>query len=78
MKLTSTMTIRDAVLALSKGNPGALSVLAQVCQKSPESLYYLDAKGIYGSDIWSLYKDNDQNIDKLITALAKEELHARP
>ena len=62
---TSTL---DMISILSDGNPGAMVAMmavANVAEKTdPDSalmvfgpLYALDINGIYGSDIWVLYKD---------------------
>ncbi|KKM06858.1 hypothetical protein LCGC14_1739770, partial [marine sediment metagenome] len=58
----------DAIVKMSEGNPGALSVCMQLLTKIAEidpdltmgglsTLLLLDTLGIYGSEIWMLYKD---------------------
>ncbi len=65
-RITLEDTTLSAMMKLSEGNPGALSVLsrclneAQTIDPIPEpimGLLMLDTFGIYGSDIWILYKD---------------------
>lgn len=66
-RLQLFMDIPQAIIALSEGNPGAITVLSQavsqVSQIDPDNilgalgfLLQLDSAGIYGSDIWVLYK----------------------
>lgn len=61
-------TTLSAVQKLSEGNPGAITVLMEIILKGgpidPQSAFKewtglmgLDSHGIYGSDIWVLYKD---------------------
>lgn len=61
-------TTMDIYMKLSEGNPGAVSVLAQVTKGytkiDPDSalaslspLLSFDSHGIYGSKIWLLWKD---------------------
>lgn len=61
-------TMIDALYKVSEGNPGALNVLVQTVKTSavidPDDafgdigpLLSLDSYGIYGSNIWILYKD---------------------
>lgn len=58
----------DKVVKMSEGNPGAMNVCVQLLETSAKtdpdsvlgslsSLLSLDILGIYGSDIWKLYKD---------------------
>lgn len=67
-RLTLTMSGMDMVVALSDGNPGAVTVLMEMISKGrvidPQSAFgpftgflSLDTYGIYGSNIWLLYKD---------------------
>jgi len=61
-------TIQDIVVKLAEGNPGALSVCVQMLTETEKidpdailkglsGLLMLDTLGIYGSEIWILYKD---------------------
>jgi len=67
-RLKLEMSISDAVLALSEGNPGAIKVLTDSIQRNheidPVNAYgpwglvaNLDFIEVYGSRIWVLYKD---------------------
>jgi hypothetical protein len=62
------MSIQDAIMAVSEGNPGAASVCCQALTHGkvidPDSAFggfglilFFDSCGIYGSRIWMLYKD---------------------
>lgn len=62
------MSMSDVVYALSDGNPGAITVMAQMIEQNaridPDDafgalgpLMALDTLDVYGSDIWMLYKD---------------------
>ena len=61
-------SLEDIVIKLSKGNPGAITVLCRMLKSTaaidPDSalgaltcLRLLDTMGIYGDGIWLLYKD---------------------
>ncbi len=67
-RLTPDMNGQDAVIAMSGGNPGALTVLIQLLQEGagidPDSeagglapMLSLDKYGIHEDRIWMLYKD---------------------
>ena len=65
-RLALTDTTLDVAVKMSEGNPGAVSVLAQMIKYGgfiePKStgfmpILLLDSLGIYGSQIWVLYKD---------------------
>ena len=58
----------ETIYKMSEGNPGAITVLSQVLSEGgridPDNAFGplgiimgLDSNGIYGSDIWVLYKD---------------------
>ena len=47
----------DGMVALADGNPGAVTIMAQLVREDPTFLQLLDHLGIYGTDIWMLYKD---------------------
>ena len=62
------MSMREAVMVMCDGNPGALSVLMRLMTEGqtidPDSafggfgcLLDLDREGVYGPRIWMLYKD---------------------
>lgn len=74
MRLKLNDDYKEAIKKVSDGNPGALRVLMECYQKN----FYigqfvvaeLDIKGIYGSDIWFLYKDkNKEDLNKFIDAV---------
>lgn len=67
-KITSLLaTMQDILVAMCEGNPGGLTVLLQLYQKGAEldpdamdpilSILGFDTLGIYGSNLWILYKD---------------------
>lgn len=85
-RIQLTDTAQDAIVKLSGGNPGALSVCCQIfkecAQIDPQAfggglsgLLNLDSYGIYGADIWMLYKDVcRQNLPKMIGVLRAVQL----
>ena len=59
-RITLDMTVQDAMYALSEGNVGAVTALAEIVKHSDMGiidLCHLDDAGIYGSVIWLGYKD---------------------
>ena len=67
-RITLNMTYLDVVTTLSEGNPGALRVCMEIMANGdkidPQNflggmgiLLSLDTHGVYGSNIWVLYKD---------------------
>ena len=75
---------------LSEGNPGALNVIMTLVKESPTidpdaamgpfaHLLSLDSFGIYGSNIWILYKDIcGQDITNMIAVLRAIQLGILP
>lgn len=65
--------IKELMVKLSKGNPGALNVLVQIVQNTELSIVYLvalDTLDITGSRIWMLYKDVCwEDLSKMIVVL---------
>ncbi len=71
----------DIAAKLSEGNPGALSVIVEIAQRArvidpahilgPIGYFHsLDSAGIFGSEIWRLYKDVcGEDIRVLLTLL---------
>lgn len=66
--LEPNMTVKEAIIKLSEGVPGAIVVLLRVVEESPAldpddafsgwgPLISLNNAGIYGSRIWLLWKD---------------------
>lgn len=67
-RLELTDTTQDVMVKMSEGNPGALSVCMQLLTETEKidpdnplgglsGILALDTLGIYGADIWVLYKD---------------------
>ena len=67
-KIKLTDTTPDVITKMSEGNPGALSVCIQLLTETEKidpdaalgglsSILMLDGLGIYGSEIWMLYKN---------------------
>jgi len=50
-------TIKESIIKMSEGNPGAISVLAQLIPKYPLVFLGLDDMNIRGWQIWVGYKD---------------------
>jgi len=61
------MSLKDVVLAMGEGNPGALNVLIRLIQEAESidpdgamggfgTILLLDSLNIYGGDIWNLWK----------------------
>ena len=78
------MTCMDCMIAMSDGNPGAITVMMQIMEHAKRvdpitepfmAILWLDAHGIYGSQIWMLYKDVCQeNIYNLLALLRHVQL----
>lgn len=76
----------SAVMKLAEGNPGAITVCGQILKQGeaidPDgllggigALLSLDTIGLYGPNIWVLYKDQcGQNIAKLLAVLRAVQL----
>jgi hypothetical protein len=58
----------DGIMAMSQGNPGAVTVLTRIMEKGPSidpdcafgpfgGMIALDTLDVYGSRIWQFYKD---------------------
>ena len=67
-RLNLEMSIKEIVMAMVDGNPGAVQVVMGLVENNAEidpmsflgpitAVTQLDGLGIYGSDIWCLYKD---------------------
>ena len=61
-------SVQSAIIKMAEGNPGAVRVLCELFKWSPTidpqsalgglgPILSLDTEGIYGSQIWVLYKD---------------------
>ena len=81
------MTPGELIAKMSDGNPGAITVLYQILQEAPvidpvEALtggimkvLILDDIGIYGPNIWMLFKDVcNKDINKVILVLRAKQL----
>lgn len=79
----------DMVMSLAEGNPGATVVLLRVIQEgstidpdaisSALALFDFDAMGIYGSNIWILYKDVcGENLVRVFALLRARQLGLLP
>lgn len=68
-RITLKSTVVDAIVAMSDGNPGALTALSEIA-KTPMGfidICHLDDAEIYGSDIWVGYKNVcDYDVEKMI------------
>lgn len=79
-------SVQSAVAKLAEGNPGATRVCAELFVESRRMdpvgslegfapLLSLDTLGIYGSDLWSLYKKPcHENAENLVAALRANQL----
>jgi hypothetical protein len=54
--IIGTDTLMDTMVKMSKGNPGAATVLGRL-MPDVIPILTLDQLGVYGSDIWVLFKD---------------------
>jgi len=61
-------TFNEVMIKMAEGNPGGLTVMIQLMKNEAEidpdcwlaplgSILFMDTLGIYGSEIWILYKD---------------------
>lgn len=85
-KLRLSDSILEIFTKMANGNPGAATVLAGLFKESPKidpdaampeimNIFALDDLGIYGSDIWILFKDSCcQNIEYLALLLRAFQL----
>jgi hypothetical protein len=77
-------TIETLVTKMSDGNPGAIQVCIEILAKSSKidpqgiplaGIMYLDSMGIYGPNIWMLFKDVcRENIALMIAVLRSYQL----
>lgn len=74
-KITSNMSIMDMIMVMSEGNPGAITILADMLNDPTGILdiFLLDSLEIRGSRIWMLYSDccekNKKKFDRTLMAL---------
>jgi len=61
---------RELLIDLGEGNPGAISVLRMMLQEYPDDSFEITEKlvrhQIKGSDLWLLFKQNQQNIHTFV------------
>lgn len=80
-KIEPSDTVPAILMKMSEGNPGAITVCAQILTKGAEidpddamggigKILSLDTLGLYGSKIWMLFKDVcGQNIHRTLAVL---------
>lgn len=84
-KLKLDTPMMEVYMIMSEGNPGALTVLMEMTSKGGQidpdcghpmlAIFSLDAKGIYGSKIWVLYKDVcGKSIENMLALLRHVQL----
>ena len=61
MKICASMSLKDAIIAMAEGNPGAASAMIDMLSanetKGTFGLLYLDTLGIYGEKLYMLWND---------------------
>ena len=61
---------RELLIDLGEGNPGAISVLRMMLQEYPDDSFEITQKlvrhQIKGSDMWVLFKQNQQDIHSFV------------
>jgi len=89
-KIVGTDSLSDIAYKMSEGNPGAINVLVDIIihgsTVDPDNILggigiilSLDSHGIYGPDIWILYKDVcGENLANLIALLRGVQLGIIP
>ncbi len=73
-KINLGMSFMEMISVMSEGNPGAITVLAEIIKADPITgvikILNLDSLDIRGSKIWMLYKDCcGQDMDKFFRTL---------
>ena len=77
-KIGIDMSVVDVMMLMSEGNPGAISVMAEILKKDPANgLMYildLDDMNIRGTQIWVGYKDYcNQNLDEFMKCVGDRD-----
>ena len=74
-------SVMESVVKLVEGSPGAMAALMDVMEHDDGlmALLWLDDGGIYGPDIWVLYKDMCDHdvqcfVDKALNGVTLEEI----
>ena len=77
-EVPDTLTIQDAMVDVAQGNPGALTILIGLAQAERYDLIlYLYKAELKGSDLWILYKDeNNEDLEQLIGDLELKDMTA--
>ena len=87
-RITANMTIKEVLITMSDGNPGALTCMMTMLDSDPLALLdilVLDSLEIYGSKLYMLWNDCcDRDMAKLKKtiqylnsgAISKEEIHS--
>lgn len=73
-KISLNTSLKEAIIFMSEGNPGALRVLCELVKSDPMTgmvdVLHLDDMNIRGSQIWVGYKDYcREDIEKFRVAL---------
>lgn len=59
-RITASMDMKEMLITMSEGNPGALMCMMEMLQTDPMAILdilYFDSMGIYGSKIYMLWND---------------------
>ena len=59
-KIKEDMSVKDVIITMSEGNPGALTCMMQMLQLDPmalQDILYFDSMEIYGPKIYMLWND---------------------
>ena len=89
-RIQATDDLKSIVIKLSEGNPGGLTVMMSLIEKTQSidsdaglgplaHILQLDSYGIYGSRIWMFYKDTcGCNLESMIAVLRAVQLGKLP
>ena len=76
----------SSIMKMSEGNPGAMSICTRLLREGGEidtddifgglgSILMLDTLGVYGSEIWMLYKDVcGEDLGKMLAVIRANQL----
>ena len=59
-RITADMSVKDVLITMSEGNPGALTCMFQMLESDPMAcldILLFDTMGIYGSKIYMVWND---------------------
>lgn len=60
-RITADMSMKDMLITMCEGNPGALTCMMQMIQTDPmtgiQDILLFDSMGIYGSKIYMVWND---------------------